>query len=315
MNSHRPLDGTAITRSNGRLVVPDDPIIPFIEGDGTGPDIWRASVRVFDAAVTESVRRQAADRVDGSLRRRKKFQAVQQLAARRNGRRVPRIFRRDQRTADDAGRRRHPVAERRAAPVARPVRLPAAGALVPRRALAGEASRKSRHGDLPREHGRHLCRHRVRGRHRPKPRRCSTSSRRNFRRSSRRSASASTRRRPSGRRSSNRSARRSATSASRSASASSRSAISAPSGSCTARSATRLQNKRKSVTLVHKGNIMKFTEGAFRDWGYQVAKDFLRRAGNRRRPVVQDPGGQAGRRHRDQGCDRRHHAAAGADAA
>jgi isocitrate dehydrogenase len=35
-----------------------------------------------------------------------------------------------------------------------------------------------------------------------------------------------------------------------------------------------VQNKRKSVTLVHKGNIMKFTEGAFRDWGYKVAKDF-----------------------------------------
>ena len=35
-----------------------------------------------------------------------------------------------------------------------------------------------------------------------------------------------------------------------------------------------IQNKRKSVTLVHKGNIMKFTEGAFRDWGYQVAADF-----------------------------------------
>ncbi len=34
-------------------------------------------------------------------------------------------------------------------------------------------------------------------------------------------------------------------------------------------------NKRKSVTLVHKGNIMKFTEGAFRDWGYQVAKQFF----------------------------------------
>src|SRR5690242_16280541 len=42
---------TSISLSNGRLVVPDDPIIPFIEGDGTGPDIWRASVRVFDAAV------------------------------------------------------------------------------------------------------------------------------------------------------------------------------------------------------------------------------------------------------------------------
>jgi isocitrate dehydrogenase len=36
-----------------------------------------------------------------------------------------------------------------------------------------------------------------------------------------------------------------------------------------------VQNKRKSVTLVHKGNIMKFTEGAFRDWGYQVAKEFF----------------------------------------
>src|SRR5262252_2143076 len=45
---------TPISRSGGRLVVPDDPIIPFIEGDGTGPDIWRASVRVFDAAVEKA---------------------------------------------------------------------------------------------------------------------------------------------------------------------------------------------------------------------------------------------------------------------
>jgi isocitrate dehydrogenase len=36
------------------MIVPDDPIIPFIEGDGTGPDIWRASVRVFDAAVAKA---------------------------------------------------------------------------------------------------------------------------------------------------------------------------------------------------------------------------------------------------------------------
>jgi isocitrate dehydrogenase len=36
-----------------------------------------------------------------------------------------------------------------------------------------------------------------------------------------------------------------------------------------------IQSKRKSVTLVHKGNIMKFTEGAFRDWGYEVAKNFF----------------------------------------
>ena len=40
--------------SNGRLVVPDNPVIPFIEGDGTGPDIWNASVRVFDAALEKA---------------------------------------------------------------------------------------------------------------------------------------------------------------------------------------------------------------------------------------------------------------------
>jgi len=49
-----PSTGTAISRKNGRLVVPDNPIIPFIEGDGTGPDIWRASVRVLDAAVAKA---------------------------------------------------------------------------------------------------------------------------------------------------------------------------------------------------------------------------------------------------------------------
>src|SRR5205823_2717641 len=49
-----PTSGTAIVRKAGRLVVPDDPIIPYIEGDGTGPDIWRASVRVFDAAVAKA---------------------------------------------------------------------------------------------------------------------------------------------------------------------------------------------------------------------------------------------------------------------
>ncbi|HEX3695029.1 MAG TPA: NADP-dependent isocitrate dehydrogenase [Polyangia bacterium] len=49
-----PAGGQAIAvLSDGRLEVPDHPIIPFIEGDGTGPDIWRASVRVLDAAVTK----------------------------------------------------------------------------------------------------------------------------------------------------------------------------------------------------------------------------------------------------------------------
>jgi isocitrate dehydrogenase len=49
-----PDQGQKITISNGQLNVPDQPVIPFIEGDGTGPDIWRASVRVLDAAVTKA---------------------------------------------------------------------------------------------------------------------------------------------------------------------------------------------------------------------------------------------------------------------
>jgi isocitrate dehydrogenase len=49
-----PKDGARITYSNGKYTVPDNPIIPFIEGDGTGRDIWKASVRVFDAAVKKA---------------------------------------------------------------------------------------------------------------------------------------------------------------------------------------------------------------------------------------------------------------------
>ena len=51
-----PKDGKGIGYSNGALQVPDNPIIPFIEGDGTGRDIWKASRRVFDAAVAKAYR-------------------------------------------------------------------------------------------------------------------------------------------------------------------------------------------------------------------------------------------------------------------
>jgi isocitrate dehydrogenase len=49
-----PADGETITLRDGALQVPDRPIVPFIEGDGTGPDIWRAARRVFDAAVEKA---------------------------------------------------------------------------------------------------------------------------------------------------------------------------------------------------------------------------------------------------------------------
>ncbi len=47
-------DAQKITMDNGQLHVPEQPIIPFIEGDGIGPDIWKASVHVFDSAVEKA---------------------------------------------------------------------------------------------------------------------------------------------------------------------------------------------------------------------------------------------------------------------
>ena len=52
-----PSGGEKIAFEKGAIAVPDNPIIPFVEGDGTGPDIWRASVRVFDAAVERAYQR------------------------------------------------------------------------------------------------------------------------------------------------------------------------------------------------------------------------------------------------------------------
>ena len=48
------MSDNTISISQGKLVVPDEPVIPFIEGDGTGPDIWAASQRVIDAAVEKA---------------------------------------------------------------------------------------------------------------------------------------------------------------------------------------------------------------------------------------------------------------------
>ena len=51
-----PPSGEKITLQNGKLSVPDHPIVPYIEGDGTGRDIWRASQAVFDAVVEKAYR-------------------------------------------------------------------------------------------------------------------------------------------------------------------------------------------------------------------------------------------------------------------
>ena len=69
-----PADGKPIEYSGGKFQIPDNPIIPFIEGDGTGRDIWKASRRVFDAAVETRLWRQAQRSLVRSLRRRESLQ-------------------------------------------------------------------------------------------------------------------------------------------------------------------------------------------------------------------------------------------------
>ena len=72
-----------------------------------------------------------------------------------------------------------------------------------------------------------------------------------------------------------------------------------------------LDHKRESVTLVHKGNIQKFTEGAFREWGYELVREEFSDVAVGLGRLRREAGGQAPR----QGHHRRHHAAAGADPA
>ena len=158
--------GEAIERRDGELVVPDQPIIPFIEGDGTGPDIWRASVRVFDAAVEKAYGGTPEDRVARSAGRREGVHSrpgtgCPKTRSRRSGTYLVGI----KGPLTTPVGRRHPIAERGAAPGTRPVRLPASGPVLRGHGDAGQAAGPGRHGDLPREHRGHLRRHRVPGGH------------------------------------------------------------------------------------------------------------------------------------------------------
>ena len=81
-----PTDGAPITRQADALVVPDRPILPFIEGDGTGADIWRASVRVFDAAVQKAYGGERQVVWFEVLAGEKAFNTVKRVAAGRHAR-------------------------------------------------------------------------------------------------------------------------------------------------------------------------------------------------------------------------------------
>ena len=114
---------------DGSLNVSDNPIIPFIEGDGTGVDIWPAAQLVLDAAAAKHGKH---DRVERGARRREGVQRDRRLAPRRDRRQSFREYLigiKGPLTTPD--RRRLPQPQRRAAPDPRPVRVPAAGPLVP----------------------------------------------------------------------------------------------------------------------------------------------------------------------------------------
>ena len=157
-----PAGGAKITMgANKKLQVPDNPIIPFIEGDGTGRDIWRASVRVFDAAVEKAYGGKKKIHWMEVYAGEKSFkqynswlhdETVPAFAEFLVGIKGPLT------TPIGGGMTSLNVGT---AKVARSLRLPASGALLQWRAFAGQASGICRYGDLPREHRRYLYRHRV----------------------------------------------------------------------------------------------------------------------------------------------------------
>ena len=123
--------GDTITMDGGALRVPDRPIIPFIEGDGIGPDIWAAAIARARRRRREGLWRRAPDRLEGDPGGREGARAKPASGCPRP-RSTPSAStsRRHQGAAHDARRRRHPLAQRGAAPEARPLRLRAAGALL-----------------------------------------------------------------------------------------------------------------------------------------------------------------------------------------
>ena len=163
-----PADGRKITvNKDSSLNVPDNPIIPVHRGRRHRPRYYAGDDRGRRCGGRQGLRRQAQDPLDGDLRRREIDQGLRsrRVAARRDARDRQGLRRVDQGPADHAGRRRHPLAQRRAAAGARPLRLPAPGAATSRGVPSPvKEPAEDRHGDLPRELRGHLRRHRMGGR-------------------------------------------------------------------------------------------------------------------------------------------------------
>ena len=159
-----PPAGEKISIHNGKLQVPDQPVVPFIRGDGTGPDIWAASERVFDAAVQKAYggkRKLAWFEVFAGETAKNKFDdwlpddTIEAFKEYLVGIKGPLT------TPVGGGIRSLNVALRQMLDLyvcLRPVQY------FKGRAFPGKTSGKGGNGDFPGEHGRHLCRHRLPGR-------------------------------------------------------------------------------------------------------------------------------------------------------
>ena len=228
-------------RPDGALQVPDEPIIPFIEGDGTGVDIWPASRLVFDAAAAKHGRKIAWKEVlagEKAFKETGDWLPEETVTAFRDhliGIKGPLT------TPIGGGIRSLNVALRQILDLyvcLRPVRWFTG---VPSPVLP---SREGRHGDLPGEHRGRLRRAGGGGGH------------------------------ARGRSPVGLPARRAGLG--HPASVGHRDQADLGDGSkrlVRAALHTRCSHDRRSVTLVHKGNIQKFTEGAFRNWGYELVRE------------------------------------------
>ena len=129
-------DGEKISVANGKANVPDHPVIPFIEGDGTGRDIWRASVRVLDAAVAKAYggkRKLAWMEVYAG---EKSSTNLARGCSTKRLKRSKNIWSAS-RAAHHTHRRRDSITQRGIEKTARPLRLRAPGALVQGCAVSG----------------------------------------------------------------------------------------------------------------------------------------------------------------------------------
>ena len=244
-NLEAPTQGTAITRQpDDALLVPDDPIIPFIEGDGIGRDIWRASVRVFDAAVKKAF---------GERKRVVWFEVLAgEKAQERTGEWLP--------TDTLEAARAYKVA------IKGPLTTPVGGGIRslnvsirqlldlyacvrPVRYFAGTPSPVRRPEQMNvvifRENTEDVYAGIEWEQGSPQAEQLIDYLSTSFGKRIRRDSGIGIK------------------------------PISITGSKRLVRMAIRhaIDNDRRSVTLVHKGNIMKFTEGAFRDWGYEVAKE------------------------------------------